>query len=48
VELGVTDFLAKPVDLDQLCGVLSGLFDRVNTPARSAKAREEKEVSPRA
>jgi CheY-like chemotaxis protein len=48
VELGVTDFLAKPVDLDQLCGVLSGLFERVNTPTRSAKAREEKEVSPRA
>ena len=33
MELGVTDFLAKPVDLDQLCRVLSGLFDRVKTPA---------------
>jgi DNA-binding response OmpR family regulator len=33
MELGVTDFLAKPVDLDQLCGVLSGLFDRVKAPA---------------
>ena len=33
MELGVTDFLAKPVDLDQLCRVLSGLFDPVKAPA---------------
>jgi CheY-like chemotaxis protein len=26
MELGVTDFLTKPVDLDQLCGTLSGLM----------------------
>jgi CheY-like chemotaxis protein len=33
MELGVADFLAKPVDLNQLCSVLSGLLDRVKTPA---------------
>jgi YesN/AraC family two-component response regulator len=26
MELGVADFLTKPVDLDQLCGTLSGLM----------------------
>src|SRR3984893_17896005 len=26
MELGVTDFLTKPVDLDQLCSTLSGLM----------------------
>ena len=33
MKLGVTDFLAKPVDLDQLCKVLSGLCDPVKAPA---------------
>ena len=26
MELGVTDFLTKPVDLDQLCKILSGVL----------------------
>ena len=33
MELGVSKFLTKPVDLDQLCRVLSELCDRVKEPA---------------
>jgi CheY-like chemotaxis protein len=33
MELGVTNFLAKPVDLDQLCRILSGFFDPAKAPA---------------
>jgi CheY-like chemotaxis protein len=39
MKLGVTDFLAKPVDLNQLCRVLSGLLDNAKAPAQELPGR---------